>query len=104
MILWTWRRAGPCRRAKSIIVHLELLLCHLLYAIYEVPVPRNSMNSSRFPLKALSVKIGGSKQIDIPLKESILLFFILLVLIWFSLSSCAPIGPTYEGDRHNILH
>ena len=62
------------------------------------------MNSSKFHLHAIPINIGGSKQIHIPLRESVLLFFTLLALIWLSLSGCAPIGPTYEGDRHNILH
>jgi pimeloyl-ACP methyl ester carboxylesterase len=62
------------------------------------------MNSSRFHLHAVSVNVGGPKQIDIASRESVLLLFIPLALIWLSLSGCAPIGPTYEGGRINILH
>ena len=62
------------------------------------------MNSSRFHLYAVPVNIGGSKKIDPPSRESVLLLFIPLALIWLSLSGCAPIGPTYQGGRNNILH
>jgi hypothetical protein len=80
-------------------------ICYMLFAKCPLLLhSRNSMNFSRFYLHALPVNMGGSKQIDTPLRESVLLLFIALALIWLSLSGCAPIGPTYEGDRHNILH
>ena len=62
------------------------------------------MNSSRSHLHRGPVNIGGSKQLYIPSRESALLLLVPLAMIWLSLFGCAPIGPTYEGGRKNILH
>jgi hypothetical protein len=62
------------------------------------------MNSSRSHLHREPVDIGGSKQIYLPSRERELLLLVPLAMIWLSLFGCAPIGPTYEGGRKNILH
>jgi hypothetical protein len=62
------------------------------------------MNSSRSHLQALLVIVGGRKRIDTLSKERAFLLFIPLVLISLCLSSCGPIGPTYQGGGKNILH
>ncbi len=63
------------------------------------------MNSSRqFHSHAAPVNIDGSKAVDIPSIESVLLLLTALPLILLSLFGCASIGPTYEGGRNNILN
>ena len=60
--------------------------------------------SSSSHLHREPVNIGGSKHIYLPSRESALLLLVPLAMIWLSLFGCAPIGPTYEGGRNNILH
>jgi pimeloyl-ACP methyl ester carboxylesterase len=63
------------------------------------------MNFSRlFHLHAAPVRIGRSKRVDLPPRKSVTLLFVTFALVFLSLSGCAPIGPTYEGDRKNILN
>lgn len=61
--------------------------------------------SKRFHLNAPPVHIiNGAKAVDSPPSESGLLGLIMLPLIWLGLFGCASIGPTYEGDRRNLLN
>ena len=47
-------------------------ICYTLFAKCAIPDLRHSMNSSRFQLDAVPVSIGGSNQIDVPSRESVL--------------------------------
>ncbi|MBV9999809.1 MAG: hypothetical protein JO015_11945 [Verrucomicrobia bacterium] len=55
-------------------------------------------------MNAPLVNLNGAKAADSPSSESVLLAFIALSLILLGLFGCASIGPTYEGDRSNILN
>jgi hypothetical protein len=66
---------------------------------------RNSLKSSTlFHLHAASANIDGLKAVDTPSRESVRLLFIVFQLTLLNLFGCASIGPTYEGDRENILN